>query len=221
MISGKLSCPKCHSTGMNGYEYYESKTFDDGEARWIFYNTSIKFKQWKCWALVEECGCRVHKCYDPFGCCFNPCDHTPDVVTVENGIEVNRQKDCCIGYLCCFAFFLVCYLIYALYVTIYFWYDLYYYFCKTSKSVRKICIGKTSKTIEDDKYLWYDNDINLFTEKFWCTNFPYIFICEKCNHKAKTFKDFLDINQKTENPVNIVTNQTDITNNVINENNGN
>ena len=81
MLSGKLSCPKCQSTGMNGYEYYESKTFDDGEARWIFYNTIIKFKQWKCWALVEECGCRVHKCYDPFGCCFNPCDHTPDVVT--------------------------------------------------------------------------------------------------------------------------------------------
>ena len=213
MLSGRLICPKCHNLGMSNYLYYESNICD-GQELWIFYNSETKRDNWKCWALLEVCGCTVHKWYDPCNCCFNPCKYTPTVVTEVNGVEVSREKDCFCGMCCCFLFFLVCYLIYIFYFTIFFWYDLYYHFCKTSKEIKTVCTGNGEQLVENS-YNWAEND-NVYTENYWCNNYPNLFNCKKCNYHGKSFKEFIDNNQTSDNPVNIVNTQTDITNAGIN-----
>ena len=89
MRSGFLLCPKCHEQGMNSFDFYESIKLNDGKEHWSFYFINKENRQCKFWALLEECGHPVNNCADLCNCCFNPCDKTPDVVTYENGIEVN------------------------------------------------------------------------------------------------------------------------------------
>ena len=208
MPSGELYCPKCHNPGMCNYLYYESKILNDGRYHWIFYNTEERSGTWKCWALMEVCGCTPRHWYDPCGCCFNPCAHTTEVVTYVDGVEVKREKDLASGIVCCFLFFLVCYLIYIMYFTIFFWYDIYYYCCKSRKTMRDICTGNGHTLVPEDSNYWADHIGNFYTEKYWCNNFPGLFMCTECNYRANSFKDFMDVNQ-TSNSVNIATTQND------------
>ena len=88
MPTGRLICPKCHSPGMSNYLYYESRFGYNGQYNWLFYNREKMKKKWKCWALLDVCGCPARHWYDPWGLCFNPCDHAGKVVTCENDKEL-------------------------------------------------------------------------------------------------------------------------------------
>ena len=193
MLSGKLICPKCQNNGMSNYLYYDS--VKSNVENWFFYNTQPEKKRWKCWALLELCGKTPNHWYDPCGWCFNPCKYTPDVVTTVNGIEVNRQKDAACGICCCIIFSCVCYLIYAMYVTVFVWYDIYYYFCKKRKTEKVIFNGNGNMIRDSDSNYWINVNPNLYTENFWCYNYPNLFQCTRCNYFGKSFKEFLDINQ--------------------------
>ena len=212
MPQDELICPNCRSQGMNGYLYCESRVTNDGKYQWLFYNIIPKENTWKCWALLDSCGCKVHTWYDPCNCCFNPCDHTPDVVTYINGQEVRREKDCATGTICCIFLMFVIYFIYAIYFMLFFWFDLYFYFCGGSPNQKAICTGNGNILVPENSYYWED-DTNLFTEQYWCINFPYLFVCKSCNYYGKSFKDFIYTNNQAYSvPVNIITSKDAITN---------
>ena len=213
MPSGKLLCPKCHNPGMSDFLLYESKKFEDCKDHWIFYNRERQYGhwRWKCWALVEVRGYPVKNCFDPFGWCFDPCKHTPDVITYENGREVSRSKDFCIGYLMCALFLVVCTLIYMLYFTIFIWYDIFYCCCEPLDYHKVICTGDRKESIPDDSDYWTSDKAKLFTEEYWCKNYPKLFKCTKCNHSAESFKDFLDYKQISENSANDDKTHADVT----------
>ena len=204
MYSGQLRCPNCHNLGMSGYLYYESGNLKNGQTYWIFYNRETQHNGWKCWALMDVCGCTIHHWYDPCGCCFNPCDLTPDRVTYVDGVEVHREKDCATGMCWCLVFLFLCYIIYALYFGLYFWYDLYYYYCKGSQKMKVIFTGKGDVLIPEGNIYYSDKNGNTYTEQYWCTYYPTIFICRQCNHCARSFKEFIEINQAPSSTVNIV-----------------
>lgn len=216
MPKGILCCPKCYQPGMDTYDFYEYAILNDGKEHWSFYYEQKQERKCRCWALWEDCGYKVHHPLDPCDCCFNPCDHTPDIVTYENGIEVNRQKDCFCGMLCCLVFICVAYLIYCLYFTIFIWYDLYVSCCKRRKRVKVFCAGEKEEKISEDESFWTNNNTKLYTEAYWCNNYPNLFKCSKCSYQAKSFKEFLDKNQISENPVEIANTQNDVTNGGIN-----
>ena len=191
MNSGELKCPSCQNPGMSDYAYYDSI----GDKHWFFYNTQTQFNQWKCWALLESCGTYPKHWYDPCGWCFDPCDHTPDIVTKVNGVQVSRQIDYATGFCCCFFFLIVCEIIYVMYCSIFFWYDLYYYFCKGTTTNKVIFIGNGERVVPSNSYYWTNVDPNFFTEKYWVDNFPNLFHCTRCNYQGKSFKEFMPNNQ--------------------------
>ena len=215
MSKGQLNCPVCKKAGMgpNSYLYYESQRLNDGQDHFLFYNTQTQFNAWKCWALVEECGCTVHHWYDPCGLCFNPCDHTPDVVTYNvYGQEISRQKDCATGTICCLLFVFLSYVIYFMYFGFFIWYDIYYYFCKSSTTMKSICFGNQEKLYPEHGNYWAEIGPNFYTEYYWCTNFPGLFRCIGCNYQGKSFKEFMEINQMSFNEVQVVNNQNEVIN---------
>lgn len=213
MPNGQLFCPKCKTAGMgqNSYLYYESRVYKDQEG-FIFYNRVTIENKWKCWALVEECGCMVKNYFDPFGWCFNPCDHTPDVITYVNNKPVRKNKDFFCGLLLCMLYFCVIAIIIYMYALIFFWYDLYHCFCKKEKIIKIIYTGKEEVSYSEDEDYGLDIKRNFSTEDYWCKHFPDLFKCKKCNYQGKTFKEFMDINQIAEHPVEIVNTQMDETN---------
>ena len=198
MRSGELRCPNCHNPGMSNYYYYDS--IQSNGNLWFFYNIDSEVKTWKCWALLYACGSRPKHWYDPCGWCFNPCDYTPDVVTTVNGVEVNRAPDGAIGICCCMIFLCVCYLIYGMYASLFFWYDLYYFFCKPVKEYKIIFIGNGEMRVEIDSYYWVNNNYtHIYTEQFYCDNFPNLFYCTRCNYHGKTFREFMAIKELSSN----------------------
>ena len=204
MPSGILRCPKCQNLAMGSYSYYDSIKL--GNEHWFFYNLVPEPQKWKCWALLHLFGKEPVHWYDPCDCCFNPCHYTPTVVTTINGDVVDVHKDFCCGMCCCIIFFCVCYLIYFMYVTIFVWYDIYYYFCRKRKNEKSIFIGNTEVTKPLESNYWADVKPNLYTENFWCDNYPSLFRCTKCNYSGKSFREFLDVNQPTSNLQNDTTN---------------
>lgn len=219
MPSGHLLCPKCKNWGMSNYYFYESRNYN----KYIFYNRKEGSRECKCWALLYHCGYTVHNPIDPCGLLDAICKsykkdeaEAPVVIEYENGIEKRRYKDSC-GYCYCILYLLVCYFILAFYVMIFFWYDLYYAFFKKPKIYKIICTGNGSKIVPEEDVL--DSDFNI--EEYWCNNFPNLFKCtnSECGYQGESFKEFMDINQISGEPVNIASIQNDVTNTGINANN--
>ena len=82
-----------------------------------------------------------------------------------------------------------------MYVTVFVWYDIYYYFCKKRKTEKVIFNGNENMIRDSDSNYWINVNPNLYTENFWCYNYPNLFQCTRCNYFGKSFKEFLDINQ--------------------------
>jgi len=193
MLSGKLICPKCQNNGMDNYLYFDS--VKSNVENWFFYYKQTEEKRWKCWALLDLCGKPPKHWYDPCGCCFNPCDKTPNVITTYDGVEISNRKDTAILICWCVLFFFVCYIIYAMYVTVFVWYDIYYYFCRKRKTEKVIFNGNNVMRVDSDSNYWANINPNFYTEKFLCDNYHNLFHCTRCNYYGKSFKEFLDINQ--------------------------
>ena len=84
-----------------------------------------------------------------------------------------------------------------MYVTVFVWYDIYYYFCRKRIDEKSIFIGNSEITRPLDSNYWSDVKPNLYTENFWCDNYPSLFRCNNCNYIGKSFREFLDVNQPT------------------------
>ena len=95
----------------------------------------------------------------------------------------------------CALFLVICTLIYMLYFTIFIWYDIFYFCCEPLDYHKVICTGDRKESIPDDSDYWTSDKAKLFTEEYWCKNYPKLFKCTKCNHSAESFKDFLDYKQ--------------------------
>ena len=98
------------------------------------------------------------------------------------------------------------------------WYDIYVAFCKKRKRYKIFCAGEERQKVGEGEI--FDNkNTNLYTEDYSCNyNFSNLFNCYKCSYQGKSFKEFLDINQIEENPVDIVNTQNNDTNAGININ---
>ena len=202
MFKGELYCPKCHSQGMSDYLYYESRTLFDGINRYIFYNIETESDGWICWSLLSKCGFRIHHWYDPCGCCFNPCDVPIVRTTYMDGHVEERGSDVVCAFQCAFFIFL-CYFIYCFYFMFFIWFDIFFCFCSV-KTKRIICVGAYIEVVYEGEDIMKRINFALLTEQYWTFNFPMLFKCNKCGYFSKTFRDFMDLNQR---PFPIVNNQ--------------
>ena len=212
MNFGILSCPHCHEKKMYNFDHWETRTLENGQKQWLFYNKINKKRGWQCWALLKSCNKRyATKWYDPCNCCFNPCSVDKNrKITYRYYADghVEKDDDRCI--ICCgkwIGLFLLYGVIFEFYFLFFIWYDIYYCFFKKQKGYDVYVAGEDKPIFNTEKEgLWYQMPNEALTEEFYKEYSSNIFKCKKCLYTGQSFTDFIgnedtvvDVNNTADN----------------------